>query len=84
MKYTEYLLRTYDTYYQDVMGERVAKFANDTAAIRSAKRSLYLFHSQDTIEIQVCRKGLSMGEWVMFASVFYDDDGSILVEDCFC
>lgn len=84
MKYTEYLLRTYDTHFQNVVRERVGKFVNDDAAIESAKTTLFLLYSQDTIEIQVCRKGLSVGEWVMFAAVFYDDDDSIVVEDCFC
>lgn len=84
MKCNDYLLRTYDTYFQDVRRERVSKFVDDTAAINAAKYQLYLLHPQDTVEIQVCRKGLGMGEWVMFAAVFYDYDGSILVEDCFC
>ena len=84
MKYNEYMLRTYDTYFQDVRSERVSKFVDDTAAINAAKSQLCLLHTQDTVEIQVCRKGLGMGEWVMFAAVFYDYDGSILVEDCFC
>ena len=84
MKYTEYLLRTYDTYFQDVRRERVAKFVDEKAAILAAKQTLFLLHTQDTVEIQVCRKGLGMGEWVMFAAVFYDYDGSIIVEDCFC
>ena len=84
MKYNEYLLRTYDTYFQDVRRERVAKFVDDEAAIQAAKLSLFLLHPQDTAEIQVCRKGLCVGEWCMFAAVFYDDDGSIIVEDCFC
>lgn len=83
MKYTEYLLRTYDTYFQDVRREHVAKFVDDNAAILAARHTLFLLHTQDTVEIQVCRKGLGMGEWVMFAAVFYDYDGSIVVEDCF-
>lgn len=84
MKYAEYLLRTYDPYFEDVIRERVSKFVDDIAAINAAKSQLCLFHPQDSMEIQVCRKGLGMGEWVMFAAVFYDYDGSILVEDCFC
>lgn len=85
MKYPEYLLRTYDTYFQDVRKERVSKFVDDIAAINAAKSQLYMLHTeQDTVEIQVCRKGLDMGEWVMFAAVSYDYDGSILVDDCFC
>ena len=84
MQYNEYLLRTYDTYFQDVRRERVTKFVDDETAIQAAKHSLFLLHPQDTVEIQVCRKGLSMGEWVMFAAVFCDDDESIIVEDCFC
>lgn len=85
MKYNEYLLRTYDTYFQDVRKERVSKFVDDTAAINAAKSQLYMLHTeQDSVEIQVCRKGLGMGEWCMFAVVSYDYDGSILVDDCFC
>lgn len=84
MKYNKYLLRTYNTYLQDVRRERISKFVDDDTAIESAKTVLDLLYSQDaTIEIQVCRKGLGMGEWCMFAAVFYDDDGSIVVEDCF-
>lgn len=84
MKYNEYLLRTYDTYYQDVRNERVGEFVDDETAINAAKSQLYMLDTQDTVEIQVCIKGLGMGEWVMFAAVFYDYDGSILVDDCFC
>lgn len=85
MKYNEYLLRTYDTFFQDVRKERVSKFVDDIAAINAAKSQLYMLHTEkDTVEIQVCRKGLGMGTWVMFAAVSYDYDGSILVDDCFC
>lgn len=85
MKYNEYLLRTYDTFFQDVRKKRVSKFVDDIAAINAAKSQLYMLHTEkDTVEIQVCRKGLGMGEWVMFAAVSYDYDGSILVDDCFC
>lgn len=85
MKYNEYLLRTYDTHFQDVRRERVSKFVDDETAINAAKSQLYMLHTeQDTVEIQVCRKGLGVGEWIMFAAVSYDYDGSILVEDCFC
>ena len=85
MKYPEYLLRTYDTCFQDVRRERVSKFVDDETAINAAKSQLYMLHTeQDTVEIQVCHKGLGMGEWVMFAAVSYDYDGSILVDDCFC
>lgn len=80
---TEYLLRTYDTYFNDVRRQRVSKFVNDDAAITAAKLSLFLLHPQDTVEIQVCRKGLGMDDYCMFAAVYYCDD-EIVVDDCFC
>lgn len=83
MKTTDYLLRTYDTYFQDVRREHIGRYANDETAIQAAKQICFLLHPLDSVEIQVCRKGLGMCEWVMFAAVFYDD-GEFAVEDCFC
>ena len=85
----KYLLRRYDTYFNDVRNETIIECVDDDTAINAAKTSLYLsVHPLDTCEIQVCRKGMSMGEWVMFAAVFYDGYANDLyhigVEDCFC
>ena len=83
-KMTQYLIRTYDTYFNDVRSEHVATYVNDDTAISAAKTMLYLsIHPLDTCELQVCRKGLDMGEWCMFAAVYYCDD-DIVVDDCFC
>lgn len=80
----EYLLRRYDTYFNDVRHETIVKCVDDETAINAAKSCLHLsIHPKDTCEIQICRKGLAMGEWVMFAAVYYDDY-DIVVEDCFC
>lgn len=80
----KYLLRRYDTYFNDVRNETIIECVDDETAIRAARQSLFLcIHSKDTCEIQVCRKGLSMDEWCMFAAVYYDDD-EIIVDDCFC
>lgn len=79
-----YMIRTYDTYFQDVRHEYVGEYENDETAINAAKTILDLsIHPLDTCELQVCRKGLGMGEWCMFAAVYYCDD-DIIVEDCFC
>ena len=80
----KYLLRRYDTYFNDVRNETIIECVDDETAIHAARQSLFLaIHSKDTVEIQVCRKGMSMGEWCMFAAVYYDDD-EIVVDDCFC
>lgn len=80
----QYLIRTYDTYFNDVRNEHIAEFVNDDTAIRAAKSYLnLLIHPLDTCEIQICRRGLGMGEWCMFAAV-YSCDGDIVVDDCFC
>lgn len=80
----EYLLRRYDTYFNDERNETIIECADDETAIKTAKSFLFLaIHPKDSVEIQVCRKGLSMGEWCMFAAVYYDDD-EIVVDDCFC
>lgn len=83
MQKKQYLIRTYDTYFQDVRRERVGEFINDDAAIDAAKLSMFLLHPQDTVKVQVCRKGLGCDEWCMFAAVYYED-GLIVVDDCFC
>lgn len=85
----KYLLRRYDTYFNDVRNETIIECVDDETAINAAKSALNLsIHPLDTVEIQVCRKGLSMGEWNMFAAVFYDcyanDLYHIGVEHCFC
>lgn len=85
----EYLLRRYDTYFNDVRNETVIECIDDETAINAAKTLLNLtVRPLDSIEIQVCRKGVSLGEWCMFAAVFYDGYGNDLyhigVEDCFC
>lgn len=82
-KKEQYLIRTYDTYFQDVRRERIATFTSDDEAITAAKLETFLLHPQDTVEVQICRKGLSCGEWCMFAVVYYDDE-TIVVDDCFC
>lgn len=80
----QYLIRTYDTYFNDVRNEHIAEFVNDDTAIRAAKSHLnLLIHPLDTCEIQVCRRGLGMGEWCMFAAVYWCD-GDIVVDDRFC
>lgn len=80
----QYLIRTYDTYFQDVRNEYVGEYENDETAINAAKTMLYLsMHTLDTCELQVCRKGFGMGEWCMFAAVYYCD-GDIVVDNCFC
>lgn len=80
----KYLLRRSDTYFNDVRNETIIECADDETAINTAKSSLFLaIHPKDTVEIQVLRNGLSMGEWVMFAAVYYNDD-EIVVDDCFC
>ena len=79
-----YMIRTYDTYFQDVRHEYVSEYVDDETAINAAKTMLDLsIHPLDTCELQVCRKGLSMGEWCMFAAVYYCDN-DIVVDDCFC
>lgn len=80
----QYLIRTYDTYFNDVRCEYVGECVDDETAINAAKTMLSLsIHPLDTCELQVCRKGLGMGEWCMFAAVYYCD-GDIVVDDCFC
>lgn len=80
----QYLIRTYDTYFQDVRNEHVDMFVDDETAINATKTMLHLsIHPADTCEMQVCRKGIGMGEWCMFAAVYYCDD-EIVVDDCFC
>lgn len=80
-----YLLRRYDTYFNDVRHETIIACVDDETAINTAKSTLLLsIHPLDTVEIQVCRKGLSMGEWCMFAAVYYYDDDEIAIDDCFC
>lgn len=80
----QYLIRTYDTYFDDVRSYYVGEYANDETAINAAKSMMHiLIHPADTCEMQVCRKGLGMGEWCMFAAVYYCDD-DIVVDDCFC
>lgn len=79
-----YLIRTYDTYFNDDRREYVGEYVDDETAISAAKSMLNLsIHPLDTCELQVCRKGLGMGEWCMFAAVYYCD-GDIVVDDCFC
>lgn len=79
----KYLLRRYDTLFNDVRNETIIECVDDETAIRAARQSLILtIHPKDTVEIQVCRKGLSMGEWVMFAGVYYDDD-EIAIANCY-
>lgn len=81
---TQYLIRTYDTYFNDVRNEHIAAYVNDDTAISAAKTMLHLsIHPLDTCELQVCRKALGMGEWRMFAAVYYCDD-EIVVDDCCC
>lgn len=79
-----YMLRTYDTYFQDVRNDYIGEYVDDETAIRAAKGILYLsIHPLNSCEIQVYRKGSSCGEWCMFAAVYYCDD-DIVVDDCFC
>lgn len=81
---TQYLIRTYDEYFQDVRNEHICECVDDETAISTAKTMLYLLiHPLDTCELQVCRKGMGMGDWCMFAAVYYCDD-DIVVDDCFC
>jgi hypothetical protein len=80
----QYIIRTYDTYFNDVRSEHMGEYVDDETAINAAKRMLHLFiHPTDTCEMQVCRKGMAIGEWCMFAAVYYCD-GDIVVDDCFC
>ena len=80
----KYLLRRYDTYFNDVRNETIIEYVDDETAIRAAKQSLFLaIHPKDTVEMQVYRKGMSMGEWCMFAAVYYCN-GDIVIDDCFC
>ena len=80
----KYLLRRYDTYFNDVRNGMIIECVDDETAIKTAKQSLFLtIHPKDSVEIQVCRKGLSKDEWCMFATVYYDDD-EIVIDDCFC
>lgn len=81
---TQYLIRTYDTYFNDVRSEHVNKYVDDETAINAAKSMLHiLIHPTDTCELQICRKGLGVNEWYMFAAVYYCD-GDIVVDDCYC
>jgi hypothetical protein len=83
-KKKSYLLRTYDTYWHNVLREIVVNADNDDSAINIARTSAYLLMMEDeTLEVQVCRKGLGMGEWNMFATVYYYDN-DIVVDDCYC
>lgn len=80
----QYLIRTYDTYFQDVRNEHIGEYVDDETAINAAKRMLHvLVHPTDTCELQVCCKGMGMGEWCMFAAVYYCDD-DIVVDDIYC
>ena len=86
----EYLLRRYDTYFNEIRNETVIECVDDETAINAAKSLLHLsVHPLDTIEIQICSKDMAIGEWCMFAAVFYDSNGNDLyhigIEDCcFC
>lgn len=79
-----YMLRKYDTFFQDVRQEHIAEYVNDDAALAAAKRMLwYDIHPKDTCEIQVCHEGFTTGTWYSFAVVHYCD-GEIVVDDVWC
>lgn len=79
-----YMLRKYDTYFQNVRNEHIAGYVNDDAAIAAAKRMLWWdLHPEDSCEIEVCREGFGMDEWCVFAVVHYCD-GDIVVDDVWC
>lgn len=79
-----YLIRTYDTYFNDVRNDYVSEYADDETAINAAKSMLHLLiHPADTCEMQVCCEGMCYREWVMFAAVYYCDD-DIVVDYCYC
>lgn len=83
-KMKQYMIRTYDTYFNDVRKTHVANYVDDETAISAAKTMLHLsIHPADTCEMQVYRKGIGCGDWCMFAAVYYDDN-DIVVDDCFC
>lgn len=80
----QYLIRTYDTYFNDVRDTHIGEYVDDETAINAAKAMCnLLIHPLDTCELQVCRKGMGVGEWNMFAAVYYCDN-DIVVDDCFC
>lgn len=81
----QYLMRTYDLYWNDVLRETVVNAIDDDTAINIARTSFELLVSPSAmIELQVCHKGMSLNTWDMFAAVYYGDDGTIIVDDCFC
>lgn len=84
----KYMLRSYDTYYQDVRREHVADFISEDAAIEAAAIMLCLMYDpSDQMEIQILVPTLGRGEWQMIGACFYEDtdDGpQIVFEDCFC
>lgn len=83
-KMKQYLMRTYDLYWNNVVRETVVKAIDDDTAIDIARTAFNLLISpSDRLELQVCRKGIGRGAWCMFAAVYYDDT-EIVVEDCYC
>lgn len=80
----QYLIRTYDTYWQNVIRETVVNAINDDTAIRIARTSFDILVSPtDRLELQICRKGMGCDDWCIFAAVYYDED-EIVIEDCYC
>lgn len=80
----QYLIRTYDTYFNDVRSKHIGEYVNDDAAINAAKTMLHLsVHPMDTCEMQVCSRNRNTLDWCIFAIVYYCDN-DIVVDDCFC
>lgn len=86
----KYLLRVYDTFYNNVIREFVKEFDSNESAIASAMNHLHLmYRPADLIEIQVCVPTLGY-DYQMIGYVAYENDNSNVVdladiyyEECF-
>lgn len=83
MQPSKYIMRTYDTYFNDVRNTiTLDKSQNDDEAIRTARLSCFLLHPQDTVEVQVCKRNKQNTAYEMFAVVYYED-GQLVVDEIY-